>query len=408
MVSALKIGGGGLHELAPRRRSGTAGAHPSRSIVTELESFKPGRTACHVVVDCGMRHLRTVLAADLGVALGGVRTSNPCDGCGSVPSRLDERIRRNDRGAHDRLVVPPAERCAAWRGSMSTRSRAAWRTAQPFRRRACRPDAATARLPSSTRGDLLAVYERRGAGVKTLSRAPPPRAVDMISLATQRRDRRPNGRVVTIGASTRAPRSSACFAWCANSAMRVACVGRRHLRRHPPKWSAPISAPKFAHEPRPELGAALAMGNRRRLPVITFDEARSKRRGGVRRGVAGSALRTRSCVGADFHFAIAVRRDVPGQRMGADSASSVGVSAWSLRRRHRRFGRGHAVFVDRGAPCSPKATSGARFPFSAAHEVRGVVERRRPAGRNLASQPPTFRVPDRICLPADGVYAAPT
>jgi tRNA pseudouridine55 synthase len=72
MVSAVKVGGRRLHELAREGQEVERSPRPARVDRFEIESFEPGPyPEATVVVECGSGTYIRTLAADLGVALGG-------------------------------------------------------------------------------------------------------------------------------------------------------------------------------------------------------------------------------------------------------------------------------------------------------------------------------------------------
>jgi riboflavin kinase/FMN adenylyltransferase len=180
--------------------------------------------------------------------------------------------------------------------------------------------------------------------------------------------------------------------------------------RHPAEVVRPGSAPKLLTNLEQKLELLDATGAVDDCLVVTFDEARSKETAEefVEELLAG-VLRTRLVVvGADFHFGFRRRGDVPLlQRMGADLgfevlglglvASPDGTSAsdgglpYSSTRVRNLLAEGNV--------------SAAATILGRPHEVRGVVEPGDRRGRELGYPTANVAVPDRICLPADGVYA---
>jgi riboflavin kinase / FMN adenylyltransferase len=180
--------------------------------------------------------------------------------------------------------------------------------------------------------------------------------------------------------------------------------------RHPAEIVRPESAPKLLTNLEQKLELLAATGTVDDCLVVTFDEARSKEPAGeFVEEVLARTLRTRLVVvGADFHFGHRRSGDVPLlQRMGAD----LGFEVLGL-----------------GLVASPDGTvaSATREPYSSTrvrnllaegdvggaitilgrpHEVRGIVEHGDRRGRELGFPTANVGVPDRICLPADGVYA---
>jgi riboflavin kinase / FMN adenylyltransferase len=180
--------------------------------------------------------------------------------------------------------------------------------------------------------------------------------------------------------------------------------------RHPAEVVRPESAPKLLTSLDQKLELLDATGAVDDCLVITFDEARSKEPADefVEELLVG-ALRTRLVVvGSDFHFGYRRRGDVPLlQRMGADLGFEVlglglvaspdgtfaadGTLPYSSTRVRNLLAIGDVA--------------GAADVLGRPHEVRGVVERGDQRGRELGYPTANVAVPDRICLPTDGVYA---
>jgi tRNA pseudouridine55 synthase len=171
MVSAVKIGGRRLHELA---RRGEEVERPARNVTVnryELESFEPGPyPRATVVVDCGSGTYVRVLAADLGVALGGCAHLDSLRRLRVGAFTLDEAHPLESIEARTtELVLSPAE---AMRGL--ERVVVHGEVARAVTHGATFSGAG---LVGTEAGDgpfsvvdeqdtLLAVYERRAAGVK--------------------------------------------------------------------------------------------------------------------------------------------------------------------------------------------------------------------------------------------------
>jgi tRNA pseudouridine55 synthase len=171
MVSAVKIGGRRLHELA---RRGEEVERPARTVRVdryELESFEPGPyPRATVVVDCSSGTYVRVLAADLGAALGGCAHLDSLRrlrvGAFTLDDAhpLDEVIERTTE-----LLLSPAE---AMRGleqiAIDGETARAVSHGATFSARGLlgeREDEGPFAVVDDA-GSLLAVYERRGAGVK--------------------------------------------------------------------------------------------------------------------------------------------------------------------------------------------------------------------------------------------------
>jgi tRNA pseudouridine55 synthase len=171
MVSAVKVGGRRLHQLARRGETVERAARTVHVDRFELESFEAGPyPLASVAVDCSSGTYVRVLAADLGAAL---------DGCAHLAA-----LRRLRVGAFTLDDAHPLERIEAQPDGLVLPPAEAMRGLQ----RLC-VDGETARAVShgatfsavallgaddapgpfaivDDHGELVAVYERRGAGVK--------------------------------------------------------------------------------------------------------------------------------------------------------------------------------------------------------------------------------------------------
>jgi riboflavin kinase/FMN adenylyltransferase len=223
----------------------------------------------------------------------------------------------------------------------------------------------------------------------------------------------PEGRAVTIGAFDGVHRGH-------QAVLRLVheLASARGLRsavvtfdRHPAEVVRPESAPRLLTNLEQKLELLESTGTVEDCVVITFDEARSKETADafVEELLVG-ALRSRLVVvGSDFHFGYRRRGDVPLlQRMGAD----LGFEVLGLGLVASPDG---TVAADAALPYSSTRVRallaqadvrGAADILGRPHEVRGVVEHGDGRGRALLGFPTAnVAVPDRICLPADGVYA---
>jgi riboflavin kinase / FMN adenylyltransferase len=180
--------------------------------------------------------------------------------------------------------------------------------------------------------------------------------------------------------------------------------------RHPAEVVRPASAPKLLTTLEQKLELLDATGSVDECLVLAFDAARSKEPAEdfvseVLAGVLGARL---VVVGADFHFGYKRHGDVTLlQRMGAE----LGFEVLSLNLVASPDSEGEP---DGGLPYSSTRAREllARGDVVAAaailgrpHEVRGIVERGDKRGRELGFPTANVAVPERVCLPADGVYA---
>jgi riboflavin kinase/FMN adenylyltransferase len=177
--------------------------------------------------------------------------------------------------------------------------------------------------------------------------------------------------------------------------------------RHPAEVVRPESAPRLLTTLEQRLELLDATGDLDLCWVLTFDEARSKEAAEefVREVLVDGIGARLVVVGADFHFGHRRGGNVPLlERMGAELGFEVlglGLVAvegdttgtpYSSTRIRELLGKGDVAEAARllGRP----------------HEVRGVVERGDQRGaEHLGVPTANLTVPERICLPADGVYA---
>ncbi|MGZ4756171.1 MAG: tRNA pseudouridine(55) synthase TruB [Acidimicrobiia bacterium] len=176
MVSALKVGGRRLHELA---RAGEEIERKPRAVRIdrfEIEAFEPGPyPRATVLVECSSGTYIRSLAADLGAALGGpahlaelrrlrvgaftIDEAHPLDAIEADPSAI--------------LVTPAEAMRGLERATVDAESARAVAHGSVF---SCAPFAVTGPGPYAVvdaSGELLAVYERRGAGLKPSVVLPP-------------------------------------------------------------------------------------------------------------------------------------------------------------------------------------------------------------------------------------------
>jgi riboflavin kinase/FMN adenylyltransferase len=177
--------------------------------------------------------------------------------------------------------------------------------------------------------------------------------------------------------------------------------------RHPAEVVRPQSAPRLLTTLEQRLELLDATGDLDLCWVLTFDEARSKEAAEdfVREVLVDGIGARLVVVGADFHFGHRRGGNVPLlERMGAELGFEVlglGLVAvegdatgvpYSSTRIRELLAKGDVAEATRllGRP----------------HEVRGVVERGdQRGGEHLGVPTANLTVPERICLPADGVYA---
>ena len=177
--------------------------------------------------------------------------------------------------------------------------------------------------------------------------------------------------------------------------------------RHPAEVVRPESAPRLLTTLEQRLELLDATGDLDLCWVLTFDEARSKEAAEdfVREVLVEGIGARLVVVGADFHFGHRRGGNVPLlERMGAELGFEVlglGLVAvegdptavpYSSTRIRQLLAEGDVAEAARllGRP----------------HEVRGVVERGDQRGAEHLGMPTAnLTVPERICLPADGVYA---
>ena len=177
--------------------------------------------------------------------------------------------------------------------------------------------------------------------------------------------------------------------------------------RHPAEIVRPESAPRLLTTLEQRLELLDATGDLDLCWVLTFDEARSKEPAEdfVREVLVDGIGARLVVVGADFHFGHRRGGNVPLlERMGAELDFEV-------------LGLG-LVAVEGDATAVPYSSTRIRELLAKSdvaeaarllgrpHEVRGVVERGDQRGAEHLGMPTAnLTVPERICLPADGVYA---
>jgi tRNA pseudouridine55 synthase len=180
MVSAKKVGGRRLHELARQGVEVERAAHTVRVDRFDLESFEPGAYPhATVVVECSSGTYVRTLAADLGAALAGrahlaslrrlrvgaftLDDASPLEVIEAEPVKvvlsMSDGLRALARVTADGEIAHAVAHGATFSAAALLGDDAGdgpWAVLDPA-------------------GDLLAVYERRGAGVKpSVVVAPPP------------------------------------------------------------------------------------------------------------------------------------------------------------------------------------------------------------------------------------------
>lgn len=179
--------------------------------------------------------------------------------------------------------------------------------------------------------------------------------------------------------------------------------------RHPAEVVRPGSAPKLLTTLDQKLELLEATGAVDECLVLAFDETRSKEPAEdfVSEVLAGVLAARLVVVGADFHFGYRRHGDVALlQRMGAELGFEVlglglvaspesddgpeGGIVYSSTRARALLAEGD---VERAAAILGRP-----------HEVRGRVERGDGRGRELGVPTANVAVPERLCLPADGVF----
>jgi len=180
--------------------------------------------------------------------------------------------------------------------------------------------------------------------------------------------------------------------------------------RHPAEVVRPGSAPKLLTTLEQKLELLEATQAVDECLVLPFDETRSKEPAEdfVSEVLAGVLDTRLVVVGDDFHFGYRRHGDVPLlKRMGTELGFEVlgyglitvpesegtpdASVPYSSTQARQLLARGD---VERAAAILGRP-----------HEVRGVVERGDQRGRELGFPTANVAVPERICLPADGVFA---
>jgi riboflavin kinase/FMN adenylyltransferase len=181
--------------------------------------------------------------------------------------------------------------------------------------------------------------------------------------------------------------------------------------RHPAEVVRPQSAPKLLTDLEQKLELLDATGTVDECLVLPFDETRSKEPAEefVSEVLAGVLHARLVVVGADFHFGYRRHGDVPLlQRMGAElgfEAIGLGLVASPDGALGGEVGEPYSSTRVRTLLAAGDVDSAAAT-LGRPHEVRGVVERGDGrGGPDLGFPTANVAVPERICLPGDGVYA---
>ena len=174
---------------------------------------------------------------------------------------------------------------------------------------------------------------------------------------------------------------------------------------HPAAVVRPESAPMLLTtlDHRLELLAATGVDH---VLVLEFDEARSKESAeDFVEGVLVECLRALAVVvGADFHFGHQRRGDVALLReMGV--ARGFEVEGLQLVGSGSEGARPVSSTAIRAALAAGDLAAANRM-LGRAHEVRGSVQTGDRRGRELGFPTANVAVPERLALPADGIYAA--
>ena len=285
MVSAIKVAGRRLHELARRAsRSSVSPRKVTSSASTSDEGTEPG-----VLPDRGrvlVGHLRALPRGRPGAALGGGAHLRACDAGGRVASR--RRAGRSMPLTAESLLPPRARLPTA--AGVAGRRRARWPTSptEGARRGPSAPRARGRGRSSTSGGELLAVYEAHGATRRSRRSCSRPgrrsvRAMEVLrdSGCCPRSDAgvRRHHRCVR----RRAPRPPGGDRGGAAHARRSRGLRDRgrHVRPSSGGGRAPRVGSPAAHRPRPEARAA----RRDRGRLLPGDHLRRGALGGDRRGL---------------------------------------------------------------------------------------------------------------------------
>jgi riboflavin kinase/FMN adenylyltransferase len=179
--------------------------------------------------------------------------------------------------------------------------------------------------------------------------------------------------------------------------------------RHPAEVVRPESAPKVLTELDQKLELLDATGYVDTVCVLTFDKERSLEPAEdfVRTVLVEGLGARRVVVGADFHFGHRRHGNVRLlEQMGAELGFEV-VGLGLVTAGDDPTARPYSSTQVRELLAAGDVRAAAQVLGHPArpHEVRGPVERGDARGRELGFPTANVAVPERVCLPADGIYA---
>ncbi len=179
--------------------------------------------------------------------------------------------------------------------------------------------------------------------------------------------------------------------------------------RHPAEVVRPESAPKLLTTLEQKVELLGATGFLDRTVVLTFDESRSHEPAEdfVREVLVEQLGARLVIVGVDFHFGYRRHGSVRLlEQMGAELGFEVlGLGLVPIE--GETSGQPYSSTEIRRLLAEGRVAEAARLYARPPrpHEVRGVVETGDQRGRELGFPTANVAVPDRVCLPADGIYA---
>ena len=427
MVSAIKVGGRRLHELAREGEEVERAPRPVRiDRSTSRSSSRAPIPRRRSVVECSQRHVHPHRSRPTSAPRSAAaRTSATLRRLRVGSFALDERAparRRSTPIARRTVLAAARRRCATSSRSSSTASRRGaiahgvtfaaptllgrpTRAPGPFavvddRRRRCSRstnDAARGVKPAVVLAAAGRRRERSGAIRSEVGRSPRRRT------AARRHDRRVRRR------APRAPGGAAARARARRRARprRATCSPSTGIR---PRWCGPSRrrscsrrssrSSSCSTRPAPSTSASCSRSTRR--------AARSRRRSSSREVLVERARRRGSWSSA------------PTSTSATGATATSPLLAAHGRRARLRGARPRSASPDRAAPTTACRTrrpairellargdvAGAAAilgrPARGARHASSTATR---AGASSASRPPTSRCPSAVCLPADGVYA---